>query len=74
MIGTFKDELPASDKPLEDKNCILATMLKRFNKYLVKHSQNEIIYAVNNTGSELGVPHDPTAEELLQVINCGQSM
>ena len=75
VIGTFKDKLLASGESLEDKNCKLATMLERFKKYLIKNSHNEIIHAVNNAGSGPGVPQDPVAEELLQMIeSCGQSV
>ena len=75
VIGTFKDKLLASGESLEDKNQKLATMLERFKKYLVKYSHNEIIHAVNNAGSGPGVPRDPMAEELLQMIeSCGQSI
>ena len=75
VIGTFKDKLEASGESLEAKNLKLAEMLKVFNKYLIKRSENEVIYAVNNTESGPGVPRDPIAEELLQVVeSCGQSI
>ena len=75
VIGTFKDKLKASGESLEAKNSKLAGMIQVFNKYLIKRSENEVIYAVNNTGSGPGVPRDPMAEELLQVVeSCGQSI
>ena len=75
VIGTFKDKLQASGESLEAKNSKLAGMIQVFNKYLIKRSENEVIYAVNNTGSGPGVPRDPMAEELLQVVeSCGQSI
>ena len=75
VIGTFKDKLQASGESLEAKNSKLAEMLKVFNKYLIKRSDNELIYAVNNTESGSGASRDPMAEELLQVVeSCGQSI
>ena len=75
VIGTFKDKLQASGESLEAKNSKLAGMIQVFNKNLIKRSENEVIYAVNNTGSGPGVPRDPMAEELLQVVeSCGQSI
>ena len=75
VIGTFKDKLEASGESLEAKNLKLAEKLKGFNKYLIQRSEKEVIYAVNNTESGPGVPRDPMAEELLQVVeSCGQSI
>ena len=75
VIGTFKDKLHTSGESLEDKNCRLASLLQNFNKCLIKRSENEVIYAVNNAGSGLGVTQDPMAKELLQIMeSCGQSM
>ena len=75
VIGTFKDKLQASGESLEAKNSKLAGMIQVFNKYLIKRSENEVIYAVNNTGSGPGVTRDPMAEELLQVVeSCRQSI
>ena len=75
VVGTFKDKIHASGESLEDKNRKLAALLERFTKYLIKYSHNEIIHAVNNAGSGPGIPRDPMAEELLQMIeSCGQSI
>ena len=75
VIGTFKAKLQASGESLKAKNSKLAEMLKVFNKYLIKRSDNELIYAVNNTESGPGASRDPMAEELLQVVeSCGQSI
>ena len=75
VIGTFKDKLQASGESLEAKNSKLSGMLKVLNKYLIKRSDNEVIYAVNNTESGPGASRDPMAEELLQVVeSCGQSI
>ena len=75
VIGTFKDKLQASGESLEAKNLKLAGMLKVFNKFLIKRSDSEVIYAVNNIESGPGVTRSPMAEELLQVVeSCGQSI
>ena len=75
VIGTFKDKLQASGESLEAKNSKLAGMLNVLNKYLIKRSDNEVIYAVNNIESGPGGSRDPMAEELLQVVeSCGQSI
>ena len=75
VIGTFRDKAGECSESLADKNKKLSDALQPFNKYIIRRSKDEMMYAINTLQSGPGRPRDPVSDELRRSIaTCGQSM